>query len=119
MTVPAGKTQQPHHDVTILLIREEFSSLFENLLDDAGLTLTLVNSLTTPKLVIDLRHVRFIGSAFLGRCIVLQKALTSRAGGQLALCNMNSFTRTALSLAALDKVIPVFDSAELAIQALQ
>ena len=119
MSVPAGTPQQPHHDVTILQIHEEFSSLFENLLDDAGLTLTLVNSLTTPNLVIDLRHVRFIGSAFLGRCILLQKTLAARTGGQLALCNMNSFTRTALSLAALDKVIPVYDSPELALQALK
>lgn len=119
MTVPAAANRHSQNDVTILQIEEEFSSLFENLLDDAGLTLTLVNSLHPPKLVIDLRHVRFIGSAFLGRCILLQKALTARAGGQLALCNMNSFTRTALALAALDKVIPVYDSPELALQALK
>jgi len=97
--------------VTVLRPGEQFASLFENDLDDAGLSVDYVRTLEPPRLVLDLINVRFIGSAFLGRCVLLQKTLRAR-GGELALSGLNSFGATALSIAGLDQVIPVFATCE-------
>ena len=117
MNHPVGSEIQTVEGVTIIRPREEFASLFENLLDDAGLTVSFIDSVSSTKFVIDLQNVRFIGSAFLGRCILLQKTLKAREGGRLALCGLNTFTKAAMSLAALDKVIAVFDSSDDAVKA--
>ena len=100
-----------HGQITVLRPGEEFASLFENDLDAAGLTTDLARTIDPPLLVIDLVNVRFIGSAFLGRCVLLQKTLRARQGG-LALCHLNSFGSTALSVAGLDQVIPLYATIE-------
>jgi len=117
MISPVGSEIQTVEGVTVIRPREEYSSLFENLLDEAGLTVAFIDSVGSTKFVIDLRNVRFVGSAFLGRCILLQKTLKAREGGSLALCGMNTFTRAAMSLAALDKVIAVFECSDEAVRA--
>ena len=117
MIHPVGSEIQTVEGVTIIRPREEFSSLFENLLDDAGITVQFIDSAGSTKFVIDLQNVKFIGSAFLGRCILLQKTLQAREGGRLALCGMNTFTKAAMSLAALDKIIAVFESSDEALRA--
>jgi len=104
--------------VTILRPGEQFASLFENDLDDAGLSVESARTLEPPLLVLDLVNVRFIGSAFLGRCVLLQKALRARQG-ELALCGLNRFGSTAFSIAGLDQVIPLFATCEQATASLQ
>ncbi|MFM7039499.1 MAG: STAS domain-containing protein [Planctomycetaceae bacterium] len=104
--------------VTILRPGPNFASLFENDLDDAGIRTDFAAELPSPRLVLDLRHVRFIGSAFLGRCIAISKLLRQRQGGKLALCELNPFARAAVSVASLDEVLPVYDSCEEAVVAL-
>jgi len=104
--------------VTILRPGQNFASLFENDLDAAGISLDLVARLPLPRLVLDLRHVRFIGSAFLGRCVAMNKALAQRPEGSLALCELNSFARAAITVASLHEVLAVYDSCEEAVVAL-
>jgi anti-anti-sigma regulatory factor len=104
--------------VTILRPGENFASLFENDLDDAGIRLDFAAQLQSPRLVFDLRHVRFIGSAFLGRCVAISKLLGQRPGGKLALCELNPFAKAAVSVASLDEVLRVYDSCEQALVAL-
>jgi anti-anti-sigma regulatory factor len=104
--------------VTIIRPGENFSSLFENDLEDAGIRLDFAAQLPSPQLILDLRHVRFIGSAFLGRCVAISKLLGQRPGGRLALCELNAFARAAITVAALDQVLEVYDSCDEAVVAL-
>jgi len=103
--------------VTIIRPGENFSSLFENDLEEAGIRLDLAAQLQSPRLILDLRHVRFIGSAFLGRCVAISKLLTQRQEGRLALCELNAFARAAITVASLDQVLEVYDSCEEAVVA--
>jgi anti-anti-sigma regulatory factor len=77
----------------------------------------LAESVTPPRLVIDMQHVKFIGSAFLGRMITLHKLMTARDSGRFALCDLSMFCRTAVSGAKLDQLLEVFESVEDAVQA--
>ncbi|MEY3174960.1 MAG: hypothetical protein RLZZ436_2874 [Planctomycetota bacterium] len=104
--------------VTVIRPGANFSSLFENDLDDAGIRVEFAAQLQSPRLLLDLRHVRFVGSAFLGRCVAICKVLSQRPEGQLALCELNSFARAAVSVTALDQVLRVYDSYEEAVAAL-
>ncbi|MFM8478841.1 MAG: hypothetical protein ACKOEO_23900 [Planctomycetaceae bacterium] len=104
--------------VTIIRPGQNFSSLFENDLEDAGIRVDFAAQLQSPRLILDLRHVRFIGSAFLGRCVTLSRLLGQRPGGRLGLCELNAFARAAISAAALGQVLEVFDSCEEAVVAL-
>ncbi|MFM7056292.1 MAG: STAS domain-containing protein [Planctomycetota bacterium] len=104
--------------MTILRPGQNFASLFENDLDDAGIHPEFAARLASPRLVLDLRHVRFIGSAFLGRCVAIHKILSQRPGGRLALCELNAFARAAVTVASLDEVLAVYDSCEEAVVAL-
>lgn len=104
--------------ITIIRPGENFSSLFENDLEDAGIRIDFAAQLQAPRLILDLRHVRFIGSAFLGRCVAISRLLGQRPGGRLALCELNAFATAAITVAALDQVLEVYGSCEEAIVAL-
>jgi anti-anti-sigma factor len=105
--------------VTILRPGQNFASLFENDLDDAGIRLDFAAQLPSPRLVLDLRHVRFIGSAFLGRCVAICKLLGQQQGGKLALCELNPFAKAAVAVASLNEILPVYHSCEEAVAALK
>lgn len=103
--------------VAIIRPSAEHSSLFENVLDSVGLTADMAKSLSKPQLIVDLSNVKFVGSAFLGRCILLQRVLQEREGGRFALSNMNSFCAAAFSVAKLDTVLSIYPTATDAIAA--
>ncbi len=97
--------------VTIIRPSAEHASLFENVLESVGLTADMAKSLSQPQLIVDLCNVKFVGSAFLGRCILLQRVLQEREGGRFALSNMNSFCAAAFSVAKLDTVLSIYPTA--------
>ncbi|MEY3458048.1 MAG: hypothetical protein RL215_1205 [Planctomycetota bacterium] len=104
--------------VTVLRPGANFASLYENDLDDAGVRVELAAALPSPRLVVDLRHVRFIGSAFLGRCVAIHKLLQTRPGGRFAICGLNAYAGTAVTVAKLDQVLELYGSSEEAVAAL-
>ncbi len=90
----------------------DFSNLYEGLLDNLGLTTDLAQTLSSPHLVVDMQNVKFIGSAFLGRMVSLQKAFSEMESGRFALCGMSSFCRAALSVSKLDRMLEVFPTVD-------
>lgn len=105
--------------VTIIRPSAEHSSLFENVLEEVGLTADMAKSLSNPRLIVDLSNVKFVGSAFLGRCILLQRVLQEREGGRFAIANMNSFCTAAFSVAKLDTVLAIHPTTTDALAALK
>jgi anti-anti-sigma regulatory factor len=104
--------------VNVIRPGAKFDSLYESDLDDAGISLEVAAKLPTPLLVIDLKNVKFIGSAFLGRCVQIRKYLDGRPGGRFAICGLNTFARAAVTVAALDKVLDVYENCDEAVGAL-
>lgn len=107
------------NSVTVILPGTDFSNLYESLIDQLGISPEFLDELNPPKLIVDMRHVKFIGSAFLGRMVFVQKTLSAREGGRLAMCGLSSFCRAALSVSKLDTVLEVFLTLEDGVAALQ
>lgn len=105
--------------VTVVRPGPGLTNIFEAQLDQISVISSLAASVSPPQLVVDLQHVRMIGSAFLGRMVAANKSLTARDGGRLALCNVSSFCATALSVSKLDTVIPVYPTLTDAVAALR
>jgi anti-anti-sigma factor len=119
MDSPASAEILVFDSVTVVRPGAGFSNLYESLLDQLGLNAEFVNSLPAPRLVIDMQHVKFIGSAFIGKMVSLHKTLTPRESGGFALCGLSSFCRAALSIAKLDTVLDVFPTVDDAVAALR
>ncbi len=69
-------------------------------------------------LVVDLQEVEFMDSSGLSALVSGMKALRKQEG-MLTVCHANPQIRTALRLTMLDKVFPIYDSVEAAMQAAQ
>lgn len=104
--------------VTIVRPGADYSNLFESLLDRLAIVQDLAASVNPPRLLMDMQHVRFIGSAFLGRMVQACKTLSARDGGQLGLCNLSAFCSAAFSTAKLDSMIPQFKTLDDAVLAM-
>ena len=118
MPNPASPEILTINSVTVVRPGPDFSNLYENLLDSLGLMPQLVETLSSPLLVVDMQNVRFIGSAFLGRMVSLHKAISKQESGRFALCGMNSFCNAAFSVSKLDSMLEVFATVDDAVAAL-
>ena len=105
------------NSVTIIRLGEDYASLYENMLENLSFIQQLAQSATHPYIVVDLRHVKFIGSAFLGLMVTTYKTTTARESGRFALCGLNTFCQTAISISKLENLIEIFDTAEDAVRA--
>lgn len=106
------------NSVTVISPGTDFSNLYESLIDQLGMSPQFLEQLNPPKLLIDMKHVKFIGSAFLGRMVFVHKTLSARESGRVAMCGLNSFCRAALSVSKLDSVLEVFPTVEDGLNAL-
>ena len=57
---------------------ENFASLYQSMLESLTFFQQLAESVTPPCLIVNLRHVKFIGSAFLGLIFTVYKTTASR-----------------------------------------
>lgn len=103
--------------VTIVRLGEDYESIYENMLDSLSFLDQLAESVTPPRLVLDMQRVKFIGSAFLGRMVTLHKLMTARDSGRFAVCGLSAFCRAAISATKLDELFEVFESADAAVLA--
>ena len=103
--------------VTIIRLGEDYASSFGNLLEDLAFIQQLAQSVTPPRLVVDLTNVKFIGSAFIGFMVTVYKTITSRESGRFALCGLNSFCQSAISISKLQDRFEIFETVDEAVQA--
>lgn len=115
MTTPTVPRIYTQRDVFIVELGTEYSHLYESLLDGLTILPLLAESVDQPRLVIDMKNVKFIGSAVIGHFVTVSKKLAER-GGRLMLANTNQFCRAAVKLSNLDSMMPCVDSLDLAVQ---
>lgn len=104
--------------VTIVRLGPDYSNFYENLLPNLSFMQPLAESILPPRLIVDMQHVKFVGSAFLGFLVKIHKTLTAREAGRFALCGLSPFCRSAVSVSKLDLLFEIFDSTDTAVQAL-
>jgi anti-anti-sigma factor len=69
------------------------------------------------RIILNLRLVKFINSTALGAIIKASKALNAR-GGKLVIARPSAFCREIIEKVGLNRVVPIFDSDEAAVQGL-
>ena len=101
-------------DHAILHLRGEFDTYYvRNLQEEVD---ALVES-GVVRVVLNLRLVKFINSTALGAIIKASKALAAR-GGKLVISRPSAFCREIIEKVGLNRVVPIFDSDEAAVQGL-
>jgi anti-anti-sigma factor len=103
-------TVEPRDSYTILHLRGEFDTFYCPLLQKEvdGLISAGVN-----RVALNLRLVKFINSTALGAIIKASKILVAN-GGKLVIARPSPFCRDIIEKVGLDRVVPMFDSDELA-----
>ncbi|MEO2017293.1 MAG: STAS domain-containing protein [Fuerstiella sp.] len=104
--------------VFVITMGPEYSHLHENMLESLALLPLLADSIVPARMVIDMAPVQFIGSALIGHLVAINQRLIARDDGALALCNLNKFCKTALSVSNLDTLLQTIDSPETAVATL-
>lgn len=97
--------------VYIIELGEEFASLYENKLDQLQLLPVLAKSVSPARVVVDMSHVQFIGSALIGKFVDVSKTLAAR-NGSFGLLNANEYCRTVINLTKLASFLPHYGSLE-------
>jgi len=108
-------TAEPADDYTILHLRGEFDTFYCPLLQKEIEGLVAAGA---PKVILNLRLVKFINSTALGAIIKASKVLAAE-GGKLVISRPSSFCRDIMEKVGLDRVVPIHDSDEAAAAALR
>jgi anti-anti-sigma factor len=98
--------------VTIIRLGADYESIYENMLGSLAFLDQLAESITPPRLVIDMKNVKFIGSAFLGKMVTLHKLMKAREFGRFALVDLSTFCRAAIAATKLDELFEIFESVD-------
>ena len=112
---PAVETQD---GVTVILLGPEYESLDECLLDELrGTILEVAETADPPKVVLDLSHTKFFGSAFIEIMFRAWKRVTAR-GGTFAVSGLTKYCAEIVEVTHLDRLWKVFADRETAVEAL-
>ncbi|MCA9047888.1 MAG: STAS domain-containing protein [Planctomycetaceae bacterium] len=104
--------------VYVVRLNEQFSHLYENMLERLQIITGLAESAVPPRVVVDMQHVQFVGSALLGFLMTAHRRLAERDAGRFGICGLNTFCRTALGVAKLNEILELFDTVDQAVQSL-
>ena len=102
--------------VLLVELGEDYSHLHEDSLQHLQVLPLVAESFEPARIVVDMAHVKFIGSALIGQLLAMSKKL-ARRGGSLSLIHANRFCQTVISMANLSSMIPSYDSLAVAVAA--
>jgi anti-anti-sigma factor len=117
MTEIAPPSITRDRDVTIVNLGPDYSNLFQNMVHHLDTLTEVARTAEPPQMLINLEHVRFMGSAMLGQLISIHKQVTARENGRFGLTSLNSYCATVIASTSLDQVFELFDSQELGVEA--
>ena len=110
---------QVQNGVTVIQLGPDYESLDEHLLEDLRtVLLECCETVDPPRVVIDLSHTTFFGSAFIEILVQIWKNLSCREGGAFAISGLTPNCAEVPQVTHLDSVWKVFDSREEAVAAL-
>ncbi|HET6425784.1 MAG TPA: STAS domain-containing protein [Planctomycetaceae bacterium] len=78
-----------------------------------------VATASPPKVALDLSHTEFFGSSFIEVLFRAWNRLQHKPGGQMALIGLAPYCREVLEITHLDKLWPIYDTRDAAIQAMK
>ena len=103
-------TAEPREDYAVLHLRGEFDTFYCSLLQQEVDGLIAAG---LPRVVLNLRLVKFINSTALGAIIKASKILASH-DGKLVMSRPSAFCRDIIEKVGLDRVVPIYESDEAA-----
>jgi len=120
MTTARVPTIRKQDGVTVISLGPEYESLDEHLLEDLGdLLLTTAQQADPPRVVLDLSHTRFFGSAFLEILFRMWNRLRAREEGRLCISGLSPYCREVLEVTHLDRLWDIRETRDKAVQLLQ
>ncbi len=112
---PMAATSETIGAVTVLMVPGEF--LDAHTVNEFKRTTTPLLQ-TSARIVLDMRHVRFVDSAGLGAILSCLRQLHA-TGGQLKLCGLLKPVRALFELVRLHRIIEIYNTQEEALKAFQ
>ncbi len=113
---PAVETQ---HGVTVIQLGPEYENLDESLLDELRASiLDVAETADPPKVVLDLSHTKFFGSAFIEIMFRAWKRVDAR-GGTFALSGLTTYCAEIVEVTHLDRLWTIYPGREAAVTALK
>ena len=105
--------------VTVVRLGTYFASIYESDLARLYGLRELADTATPARVVIDLSHTRYFGSAFIGILMATAARLKDRGNGQLGLSGLQPFATMALESTKADTLLGLFESVDDAVATLR
>jgi len=119
--MPAARTPavETRDGVTVIHLGPEYESLDESLLDELrGAILDVAETADPPKVVLDLSHTKFFGSAFIEIMFRAWKRVDAR-GGTFALSGLTPYCAEIVEVTHLDRLWKIYPTRDEAVAALK
>jgi len=119
MADPQSPEIEVRNGVTVIQLGPDYDNLGDSLLDALQVVLLeCARKADPPKVVIDLSHTVFFGSAFLEILLKMWKELSEREGNAFALSGLSANCAEVLQVTQLDSLWQIFKTHEDAEKAL-
>ncbi|MGH7127564.1 MAG: STAS domain-containing protein [Planctomycetaceae bacterium] len=106
--------------VTVVALGEEFENLDEPGLDELReAILNVAGTADPPRLVVDLSHTNFFGSAFIEVLFRAWNRINSRDGGRFAISGLTRYCREVIETTHLDQLWDLYPHRDDAVSALK
>lgn len=96
--------------VTIVFPGPDYDSIYESSLKEFDGILDLAKTVEPPRLILDLAHTEYFGSAFLAFLIRLSNRLSVQRKGRFGICHLSKFCRAVLTAAKMDKLFELYET---------
>ncbi|MCH8830403.1 MAG: STAS domain-containing protein [Planctomycetes bacterium] len=104
--------------VTVIALGPEYENLDEHLLDELQRSiLAVVDEAKPPRIVLDLSHTQFFGSAFIEVLFRAWNRINSREGGRFSVSGLTPYCAEVVSITHLDQLWQIHKSKEEAVAA--
>lgn len=96
--------------VTIVFPGPDYDSIYESSLKQFDGILDLAKTVEPPRMVLDLTHAEYFGSAFLALLIRLSNRISVQRSGRFGICHLSKFCRAVITAAKMDKLFDLFET---------
>ncbi len=105
--------------VTVVSLGPEYENLDEAILEELQQAiLAAADEAEPPRMVLDLSHTQFFGSAFLEVLLQARNRLMARDGGRFAISGLTTYCAEVISITHLDRVWEIYKTVDEAVAGL-
>ncbi len=119
MSDPAPPEVRQQDGVTIVEFGPDWDNLYENMLDVVTDSLLKIgDEAEPPRVIIDMPHTKFFGSAYLGLLLRVSNRLKMRGAGCFGLSRLTPYCKAIIEKTQLDEIWQTFETVDEAVAAL-